>query len=376
MKKILLMNLCFLMLVIGQLFAQDRTVTGTVTSKDDGLPIPGVSVRVKGSQTGTVTDAQGRYSLQAASGATLLFTYLGYDALEVASSGSPQNIILVPNSKQLNEVVVTSFGVKREVRSLGTSVGKVTNEQITQISEPDVLKAMQGKVAGVDIRSSQGTPGASTRIQIRGNTSFTGDSQPLIVVDGVPYSNDNVVTSSQVTGGGAYGSGISNIDPNDIADMQVLKGSGAAALYGSRASNGVILITTKSGSASRSKKGLEVNVKSSASLEQIAKLPEMQNSFGTGSYGNYSESNGSWGPKFGGALKNIPAWSAYLAAYPELFPNGTVPYVAHPDNVKNLFKTGSVFENSVSINGGDEKYRICVNCFTVKPKRIHDQPGL
>jgi TonB-linked SusC/RagA family outer membrane protein len=357
MKKLLLVSLCFLMLCITQVYAQNRTITGTVTSKDDGLPLPGVSVTVSGTTNGTQTNASGKYSLSVpASAKSLTFSFIGFQArtTSIGSSGSV-NVALVAGTNELNEVVVTSFGVKREARSLGASVGKVTNEQITQVSEPDVLKALQGKVAGVDIRSSQGTPGASTRIQIRGNTTFTGDSQPLIVVDGVPYSNDNVITSSQYTGGGAYGSGIGNIDPNDIADMQVLKGSGAAALYGSRASNGVILITTKTGSASRSKKGLEVVVKSSASLEQIAKLPENQNDFGTGSYGNYSESNGSWGPKFGGALKVIPAWSAYLAAYPELFPDKTVPYVAHPDNVKDLFKNGSVFENSVSINGGDEK---------------------
>jgi TonB-linked SusC/RagA family outer membrane protein len=357
MKKILLMNLCFLLLCISGAYAQVRTVTGTVTSKDDGLPLPGVSVTVTGTSTGTQTNASGTYSLSVpASAKSLTFSYIGFQKLVAAvGSSNTVNVVLTSGSNELNAVVVSAFGVKREARSVGTSVGKISNEQITQVSEPDVFKAMQGKVAGVDIRSSQGTPGASTRIQIRGNTSFTGDSQPLIVVDGVPYSNDNVVTSSQVTGGGAYSSGISSIDPNDIADMQVLKGSGAAALYGSRASNGVILITTKSGSASRSKKGLEVVIKSSASIEQIAKLPELQNSFGTGSYGNYSESNGSWGAKFGGSLTRIPAWSAYLAAYPELFPDGTVPYVAHPNNVKDLFKNGSVFENSVSINGGDEK---------------------
>jgi TonB-linked SusC/RagA family outer membrane protein len=355
MKKLLLVSLCFLVLCVTQVFAQNRTVTGTVTAKDDGLPIPGVTVKIKGAGVGVPTDVNGKFSISAPANATLVFSFISYLTQEVPVSGrNVINVSLGQDNKQLTEVVVTSFGVKRQARSLGSSIGKVTNEQLTQVSEPDVLKAMEGKVAGVDIRSSQGTPGASTRIQIRGNTSFTGDSQPLIVVDGVPYSNDNVVTSSQVTGGGAYGSGISNIDPNDIADVQVLKGSGAAALYGSRASNGVILITTKSGSASRSKKGLEVVVKSSASLEQIAKLPELQNSYGTGSFGNYSESNGSWGAKFG-SRATIPAWSAYLAAYPELFPNGTVPYVAQPDNVKNLFKNGSVYENSVSVNGGDEK---------------------
>jgi TonB-linked SusC/RagA family outer membrane protein len=355
MKKLLLVSLCFLVLCVTQVFAQNRTVTGTVTAKDDGLPIPGVTVKIKGTSVGVPTDVNGKFSISAPAGSTLVFSFISYLPQEVSVSGrNVINVSLAQDNRQLNEVVVTSFGVKREARSLGTSIGKVTNDQITQVSEPDLLKAMEGKVAGVDIRSSEGTPGAATRIQIRGNTSFNGDSQPLIVVDGVPYSNDIVVTSSQVTGGGAYGSGISNIDPNDIADVQVLKGSGGAALYGSRASNGVILITTKSGSASRSKKGLEVVLKSSASIEKITALPDVQNSYGTGSFGNYSESNGSWGPAFG-TRATIPAWSAYLAAYPELFPDGTVPYVAQPNNIKNLFKNGSVYENSVSINGGDER---------------------
>lgn len=356
MKK-LLQSLLILMFVTGTVMAQNRTITGTVTDKEDGTPLPGVTVRMVGTKIGTQTAANGKYSLSIPTGtAQLEFSYLGYlsQTINLASS-NVVNASLVIDSKQLNEVVVTSFGVQKQARSIGSSIGKLTNDQITQVAEPDLLKSMQGKVAGVDIRASQGTPGSATRIQLRGNTSFTGDTQPLIVVDGIPYSNDQVTTSSQLGGGGAYGSGLGNLDQNDIASMQILKGSGAAALYGSRASNGVILITTKSGSASRSNKGMEINFKSSASLEQIAALPDLQNSFGTGSYGNYSASNGSWGPKFGGALTTIPAWPAYLAAYPELFPDKTVPYQAHPDNVKSLFKNGYVFENSISFNGGDEK---------------------
>jgi TonB-linked SusC/RagA family outer membrane protein len=369
MKK-LLQSLFILMFFAVTAIAQDRTVTGTVTSQDDKLPIPGVSVRVKGTQNGTTTDASGKFSITAKNGSVLVFSYIGYAASESTIGASNSiNISLAPDAKQLNEVVVTSFGVVRQSRSLGASVGKVNNEQITQVSEPDVLKTLQGKVAGVDIRASQGTPGSATRIQIRGNTSFTGDAQPLIVVDGVPFSNDQITTSSQLGGGGAYGSGFANIDPNDIASIQVLKGSGAAALYGSRASNGVLLITTKSGSATAGKKGLEINLKSSASLEQIAKLPELQNSYGTGSYGNYSASNGSWGPKFGGALKEIPAWPAYLAAYPELFPTGKVPYQAYPDNVSSLFKDGYVLENSINLNGGNEK-----SAFVITASQL-DQKG-
>ncbi|MHA4893712.1 SusC/RagA family TonB-linked outer membrane protein [Pedobacter sp. PWIIR3] len=367
MKK-LLQSLFILMLFAVSAVAQNRTITGTVTAKEDGLPIPGVSILVPGTKNGTLTSAAGKYALSVPASATKIqFAYVGYVTQEITISGDVVDAVLVSDTKQLSEVVVSSYGVVRQSRSVANSVVKVTNEQITQVSEPDVLKTLQGKVAGVDIRTSQGTPGAATRIQMRGNTSFSGDSQPLIVVDGVPYSNDQVTTSSQLGGGGAYGSGIANIDPNDILSIVPLKGSGAAALYGSRASNGVLLITTKTGSAGSSKRGFEVNVKSSASLEQIAKLPELQNLYGTGSYGNYSASNGSWGPAFT-SRSTIPAWSAYLAAYPELFPDGTVPYKAYPDNVASLFKDGYVLENSVSLNGGDDKNAIVVTASQLNQK--------
>ena len=224
------------------------------------------------------------------------------------------------------EVVVTALGIRRTDRGLGYSVAKVNPDNLLQKSEPDVLKSLQGKVAGVDIRSSQGTPGAATRIQIRGNNSFFGNSEPLIIVDGIPYSNDQVTTTSQVSNGGAYSSGIANLDPNDIATMNVLKGSSAAALYGSRASNGVIVITTKSGSARRTR-GTEINFKSSFSTETIANLPEYQNEYGAGSQLAYSNANGSWGPAFS-ALDSIPAWPTYKAAYPELFPSANIAYTS------------------------------------------------
>lgn len=355
MKK-LLQSLFILVFVAGAAMAQNRTVTGTVTGKDDGNPLPGVSVLLKGTKNGTQTAANGKFSLSVPAGTTSLeFSYLGYlsQTVSLTSSSNVLNVVLAPDDKALSEVVVTAMGISRESKALGYAVSKVTSDQVLQKSEPDMLKTLQGKVAGVDIRTSQGTPGAATRIQIRGNSSFFGDSQPLIVVDGVPYSNDQITTSSQTSGGGAYGSGISNLDPNDIASMEVLKGSAAGALYGSRASNGVLLITTKSGSAKRSSKGMEVSFRTSASMENVANLPTYQNLYGAGSQGNYSSSNGSWGPAFT-TRSEIPTWNDYAVAYPELF-GATVPYKAYPNNVKDLFKTGGVFENSISFNGGDEK---------------------
>ena len=372
MKKLLLVSLCFLMLSVTQVFAQNRTVTGTVTAKEDGLPIPGVSVKIKGTNIGAPTDVNGKYTISVSPGATLVFTFIAYNTQEIpVGTRSVINVVLSQNSQQLNEVVVTgALGISRRVKSLGYAESTVKPEQILQKSEPDVLKALDGKVAGVEIRASEGTPGAATRINIRGNASFFGANQPLIIVDGVPFSNEQVTTTSQTGGtggsGAAYGSGIADLDPNDIASMTVLKGASGSALYGSRAANGVIVITTKSGSAKRSTKGTEITFRSSASTERIANLPDYQNLYGAGSQGNYSNSNGSWGPAFDATptaanklltvngVTSIPTWGPYLAAYPNLF-GTTVPYKAYPNNVKDLFQNGSVFENSVSINSGDAK---------------------
>ncbi len=352
--------LCMLLLFSAVAFSQVRPVTGSVKDAK-GENIPFASVKVKGSKTGVSADATGKFTINAKPGDVLVVTATDLVASEVVV-GADNNIEIVVTRSQANlsEVVVTALGVKKSEKALGYAVSKVDPNVLLQKSEPDVLKGLQGKVAGVDIRTSQGTPGAATRIQIRGNSSFFGDNQPLIIVDGISYSNDFVNSSSQTSGGTAYSSGISNLDPNDIASMNVLKGSSAAALYGSRASNGVIIITTKSGSAARNRKGLEVNVKSSVSIEKIANLPEYQNLYGSGSQGNYSSgSNGSWGAAFR-SLDSVPAWSNYKAAYPDIFPSANMKYQAFPNNVKDLFRTGTVYENSVGINGGDERNSVAI----------------
>lgn len=352
MRKIAIL---FTMLMLSGVlaFSQGRTVSGTV--KDDtGQPVPFATVTESGTKNATTADANGNFNLKMKGNGGLTFTAAGYGPVTMTPQGNTVAATIVRTNAELSTVVVTAAGIKRSEKTIGYAVSKVDPSTILQKSEPDVLKSLQGKVAGVDIRTSQGTPGAATRIQIRGNSSFFGDNQPLIIVDGVPYSNQSISTSGALTGGGAYGSGIADLDPNDIASMNILKGSSAGALYGSRASNGVIIITTKSGSASRSKKGTEVNVKSSLSFEQIANLPEYQNLYGTGSLGNAGNANGSWGKKFAPG-DSIGAWPSILAAYPELFPTGKVAYRAYPDNVKDQFTTGVVTENSVGVNTGDEK---------------------
>lgn len=352
-------------------FAQSRIVTGTITD-ETGAVLPGATIRVKGARTGTAADVNGNFRISVPAGAILVVSGVGITTQEFpVGTQSTLNLNLSRTSAELSTVVVTALGIRRSDKALGYAVTKVDPNIVLQKSEPDLLRGLQGKVPGVDIRVSQGVPGSATRIQIRGNSSFGGETQPLIVVDGVPYSNTQLTTSSQSSAGGAYGSGLGDLDPNDIESFNVLKGAAAASLYGSRASRGVIVITTKSGSGKKGAKPLNINLKSSVSYETIANLPDYQNDFGTGAEQRVGGgSNGSWGGRFGSGnvydaggnvvrksatgIDSVPGWGPYVAAYPGLFDNnGRTPYMAYPNNVKDLFRTGVLHENSLGINGGD-----------------------
>ncbi len=341
------------MILTSVAFAQERKVSGHVTGAD-GKPLSGVTIAIQGSNVATQTDANGNYSISVPNGKILVFRSVGYgDKTIIVKEGQNSfNVSLSNTDNALEEVVVTAMGIQRTAKSLTYSTSRVKPEELVQNSEPDLLKNLQGKVAGVDIRTSQGTPGAATRFQVRGNTSFGKDNQPLVIVDGVPYDNSMIETSSQTSGGGAYSSGIANLDPNDIATFNVLKGSAASALYGSRASNGVVIITTKSGSA-KLDMPTAITLKSSVSIEKIANLPTYQNLYGAGSQFGYSNSNGSWGPAFRN-LDSIPTWPMYLDAFPDMF-GAKVPYRAYENNIKDLFQTGVVWENSVNFAGGSSK---------------------
>ena len=241
-----------------------------------------------------------------------------------------------PDSKLLDEVVVTAVGIQRAERSLGYSVSKVDADETIQKAEPDLIRSLDGKIPGVVINSPSGAAGSATRMTIRGNSSFLGNNQPLYVVDGVPYSNTEVASSNQATeAGGAYGSGISTLDPNDIESMNVLKGAAAAALYGSRAANGVVLITTKSGSKGGKKagKGTEITLNASYTIEQIAGLPDYQNKFGTGDNFIAQGVNGSWGASFDDVTE-VPLSMYSANIYGNAYPNlpKMIPYKAY----KNL----------------------------------------
>jgi TonB-linked SusC/RagA family outer membrane protein len=361
MKKLSLMFFLFAFWSVSTILAQTKTISGTVISSQEGEGvIPGVSVTIPGTTIGAITDAKGKYTVTVPQDATtLVFSYIGMKRQEVPiGSRSTVDVTMEPDILGLSEVVVTAVGIQRSAKSLGYSVSSVSSEQAVVKSEPDMLKAIQGKVPGVDIRVSQGAPGSATKINIRGNSSFYGNNQPLIVVDGIPYSNDQVTTSDQTSGnGGAYSNGLSTLDPNSIESVSVLKGSAAAALYGSRASNGVLVIKTKAGSASTANKGLEVTFNTSYAIEDIANLPIYQNTYGAGSDFIYSNANGSWGARFN-SRDSIPVWPTYLSAFPQLFPSsGNMKYQPYPDNVKQLFDQGTIAENSLSIAGGDGQNR-------------------
>ncbi|MEN9908413.1 MAG: hypothetical protein RLZZ540_1562 [Bacteroidota bacterium] len=350
--------LSLLLVIITQLsYSQERTVTGIV-SDNSGVPLPGVSVLIKGTQSGTQTDFDGKFTIKATPSQILIFSYIGMRTQEKPANSTTVSVKLLEDSIELEGVVVTAFGIKRNPKDLGYSVSSIKTEEITENSEPDLIRSLSGKVAGVNVNISSGVAGAANQITIRGINTFTGNTQPLIIVDGVTYNNTSVTTSNQSLGGGGYESALSTLDPNDIASINVLKSAAASALYGSRAVNGVIVITTKSGSAKSNKTNKStVTFGSGVYLENIANLPDYQNKYGAGSNFKYSEtSNGSWGPAFGkaGALYNlnddgtIPTWATVLEVAPKLGP--TVPYTAKPNNVKDLFRTGLVVDNTLGFN--------------------------
>jgi TonB-dependent SusC/RagA subfamily outer membrane receptor len=301
MRKKLLMSFVFVLALVFSVVAQDRTVTGKVTSSEDGSPLPGVSVSVKGSTKGTVTSADGSYKISISGSPTLIFSFVGFKRSDVTvGTRTAVDVTLSSDASELSEVVVTANGIERDKRSLSYATQEVKGDLIAQKGEPNVLNALQGKVAGVQIVGASGEPGASTNINIRGIQSFTGNNQPLFVVDGVPISNDldrlNVGSLGSL-GGPQSSNRAVDINPDNIESVNVLKGPAASALYGSRAASGVVIITTKSGK--NSKKKTEITFNSSLTLQDVYGLPTFQNEYGQGGSWVYNpQSSSSWGPSF------------------------------------------------------------------------------
>jgi TonB-linked SusC/RagA family outer membrane protein len=344
MKKLLLVSLCFLMLCITQVYAQNRTITGTVTSKDDGLPLPGVSVTIKGSTTGTQTGIGGQFSLSVSNNSVLVFSFIGYKPLErTVGSANRLNIELITEATQLNEVVVSgAFGINRPKKSLGYGTATVSAESITAVQNNNFTNSLAGKVSGVQIAGSGGAFTGSS-ILIRGNVTFTGNNQPLIVVDGVPIDNGGGNTPLQ-SGPSLSNRGI-DINPEDIESTTVLKSAAATVLYGSRAASGAILIVTKRGSKNQKSR---IEFTSTYGIANPDRLPEYQNQYGQGSRGTFNPSLAtSWGPEIKGQeVTNFFGTKEALKAY--------------PDNVKDFFQTGKNIQNNIAFTGGSDNttYRV------------------
>lgn len=346
--------LTFLIMLIAQLtFAQEIAVSGTVTDQS-GLPIPGVNVLVKGTTGGTQTDFDGKFKISAKQGEKLVFSFLGMKTQELTAS-SKMTVKMSDDSVQLEGVIVTALGIKRDKKALGYGVSTVSAQDLLRSGETNVIEGLAGKTSGVQVTGASGVPGASSKILIRGAKTILGSTEPLIIVDGVPFNND---TQGNVTGDSPFnvtlsGTNLSNraldINPNDIESVTVLKGGAAAALYGERAGNGVIIYTTKKGV---SRKGIGVDFSITNTITTVSQLPKLQSTYAAGSGGVYiapaeagpdglyntgdaGESDGtnsSWGPK----ISDVPGAQYY-------------------DNPDNFFKTGYGNDVNIAFYGGDEK---------------------
>lgn len=327
-------------------FAQVKTVSGIVTDQS-GLPLPGVSVLEKGTSNGTQTDFDGNYRLETKQGATLVFSYVSMVTQEVIVTSNSINVSLKEDVQELEGVVVTALGIKREKKALGYATTTVDKEQITNVVNNNPLESLSGKIAGVDI-SAPAQPGASTRVIIRGIGSITQSNDPLYIVDGTPLLN-NSSSNGSIERSYDSGSGINALDPNNIEDITVLRGAAATALYGSRAANGVFIITTKKG---KDESKINVDFVSTTDFSEVARVPHLQNEFGQGwngeGYSNggttVSNENGSWGPKFNGDLR---PWGTIYNNSQQV-----KPYVALENNVRDFFTRGNTTTNSVNISKG------------------------
>ncbi|MDE3212507.1 MAG: SusC/RagA family TonB-linked outer membrane protein [Bacteroidota bacterium] len=381
------MVLCVLLLMLGpvRLSAQTTmTVSGTITDRQDNMPIPGAVIALKNSKKVAVSDSKGNFTITAPSNGVLNVSFVGYEGMIIPIKGKSElNVALGRDTKALNEIVITALGISRQAKSLGYSVQSVSNKELTEAQDPNLINNLSGKVAGVVITNGGAGVGSTSRIVIRGENSFSGTNQPLFVVDGVPINNEtyfnNAIENSSTQGSWAevdWGNGASEINPNDIAKVTVLKGSTAAALYGSRAANGAVVLTTEKGTSRKGMIGVSFNT--TTTFESPLKLPRLQNQYGagvnayplSGAPNTYSFVNGAgsnennipnWGLKFDPNLKVIqfdsPAGNGYQAG--DLVARGVdpsltvtpTPWIGHADHFKNFLQTGFTTQNDISMGG-------------------------
>ena len=383
MKKLFFLNRTFAVLklctlLLGLLlsfngFAQTQ-ITGKVVAATDQTGLPGVSVLVKGTSTGTVTNIDGAYALNVPKNATLVFSFVGYATQEVAVGNQVKiDVNLSEEDAALSEVVVTALGIKKEAKKLGYSTTTISAEQLTENRSPNFINSIQGKVAGVNISGLGTGPGGTSKIRIRGQSSISGQNNPLIVVNGVPIDNTNFGTnpgnasadnSIGVRGGGNTsdgGDGLSSINPDDIESMTVLKGATAAALYGSRAKDGVIMITTKSKGDS---KGIGVSYNTNFTNETPLDFTDYQYEYGQGENGvrptaaNPTSGQWSFGEKFQPGMTQV------------LFDGVTVPYTPVRDRIRSFFRDGQNFTNTISLSTSGEKGGMNVSFANMENKGI------
>jgi len=363
-----------LVLIVQLSFAQEKTISGMVTD-DSGLPLPGVNIIIKGTSTGTQSDFDGNYTIEAATGQTLVYSYVGFETQEVVVGASDSINVTMQAGSTLDEVVVTALGVSREKQSLGYSTQQVEGEDISTVKGNNFTNALSGKVSGLQIKRNNNF-GGSTNVVIRGNTSLTGDNQALFVVDGVPISNRNTNSAGQTQASGGYydyGNAAADINPDDIESINVLKGAAASALYGSRAANGVIIITTKKGKES---KGLGVTINSNAQVGFIDKstFAKYQEDYGAGYGAYYGGPDGFWyeedingdgiddlvvpytedasyGAPFDGRL--VYQWDSFDPESPNY--RKATPWRNAENGPITFFETPVTLTNSISISNGLDK---------------------
>ena len=336
-KKLTMLIACLCMTCVVAM-AQTR-VTGTVVSQEDGLPIVGATVQVVGTSQGALTDVDGKFTLDVPSrNSTLRISYVGMQTMEVTAAPN-MRIRLLSDDTLLDEVVVTAMGISRQQKTLGYSAQTLDNEELTAGRLTDVTSSLAGKVAGVQVNASSSDPGTANSVIIRGFSSINGNNQPLYVVDGVPLQQTSELQQGQQQAMG----GISNINSSDIESMTVLKGAAATALYGSRAANGVIVITTKSGKR-HGTRNFSISYDGSVQWRQIANLPKFQNKFGQGWNGQQTFiENGSWGPELDGSTQVYgPIWNHQQLIH---------TYSALESNIEDFFETGISTNHSVSLSG-------------------------
>lgn len=330
---------------------QQRVLHGVIKDQT-GEPVIGANVQVKGMNIGCITDVNGKFALQVPENGIIVVSYIGFttQSIKIDANSRDLNIVLVEDSKVLSEVVVTALGVKRESKALGYAVAEVKGDKLNAARPINAMGALSGKVPGVDISSTTAGPSGSTRVIIRGNGELSGNNQPLYVIDGVPMENSQLGGASQ-WGGYDMGDGISSINPDDIESMSILKGASAAALYGSRATHGVVLITTKSAK----KQGLGIEVSSSVDfVNQLSKFDDYQRVYGAGRNGelptNFEQGRGvsqtSWGAKLDPNLTMT------------IFNGQEKPYGNINNNISSFFRTGTTYTNSVSLTAASDKASI------------------